>query len=376
MPHRDTLDELIDRYLAACDSARNRAKAAAPGPAFTVYLENIGWAQLFDYEYDRYLSAAAFQLEMQLRERLYHWEHFDDDTVLSPHFNAVAGYYPEYTLLDMPVRHERVGIPHIRDDHPLTREPNLRLLRPHDFMTSGQMPRVIRVWEQMSELAGDRFSIGFHEWHRGPLDLAIQLRGYDSFVADTVERPQFVRDLMRFLVDERIRWWEARTQFLGTKPEAVGISDDWVNVPFISPAMFEDFCLPRYLELERYHGAVNRFHSCGNKAPLAHLVMRIATLGRIEVNHWTPLEDMLAAVPEDKWLDYSFQNLDVLLGSEEEQEAKVHSVVDACRGRRYTLCGQALQQISDDYTADMGQIKQFIRAARRVLGRASLPAAA
>ena len=371
----DALEQLIDQYLAACGSARNRAKAAAPEPRFTVYLENIGWAQLFDYEHEHFLTDAPFQLEIQLLQRLYHWEHFDDDTALTPQLKSEAGYYPEYTVLDMPVRHERVGVPHIRDDHPLTRDPDLGLLRRHDFTSSGQMPQVIRVWEQMTELAGDRLSIGFHEWHRGPLDMAIQLRGYDSFVADTVERPQFVHDLMRFLVEERIRWWEARTQFLGTKPEAVGISDDWVNVPFISPAMFEDFCLPRYLELEQYHGAVNRFHSCGNKAPLAHLVMRIASLDRFEVNHWTPLEEMLAAVPDDKWIDYSFQNLDVLLGSEEEQEAKMQSVVDACRGRRYTLCGQALQRISEDYAVDMAQIKQFIRAARRVLGRDPLPEA-
>lgn len=371
----DALDKLIDQYLEVCESARNRAKSVAPEPRFTVYLENIGWAQFFDYDMNRYLTDAAFQLEMQLRERLYHWEHFDDDTVLVPHLNALAGYYPEYTLFDMPVRHERVGVPHIRDDHPMTRDPDLRLLHPHDFMSSGLMPDVIRVWEQMTELAGDRLSIGFHEWHRGPLDMAVQLRGYANFVADTVARPQFVHDLMRFLVDERIRWWEIRTRFLGTKPDAVGISDDWVNVPFISPAMFEDFCLPRYLELEEYHGAVNRFHSCGNKAPLVHLVMRIKTLDRIEVNHWTPLDDMLAAVPRDKWIDYSFQNLDVLRGSADEQEAKVRAVVEACQGRRCTLCGQALQRTRDDYATDMAQIKQFIRVARGILGRAPLPEA-
>ena len=375
MSSSDTVDRLIDRYLVACDTARNRAKARAPEPGFTVYMENIGWAQFFGYDYNRYLTDAAFQLETQLRERLYHWEHFNDDTVLTPHLKSEAGHYPDYTLFDMPVRHEPVGIPHIRDDHPLSRDADLRLLRPHNFATSGQMPRVIRVWEQMSELAGGRLSIGLHEWHRGPLDMAIQLRGYDTFVADTVERPQFVRDLMRFLVEERTRWWDARTRLLGTKPDAVGISDDWVNVPFISPAMFEDFCLPRYLELEQYHGAVNRFHSCGNKAPLVHLVMRIATLDRVEVNHWTPLADMLAAVPDGKWVDYSFQNLDVLLGSKEEQEGKVRSVVDACQGRRYTLCGQALQRISDDYATDIAQIKQFIRVARRVLGRDPLPGA-
>jgi len=369
MDSQSQIDRLIDDLLRECEQPRNEAKKSAPDPKFTVYLENIGWAQLFGYDMNRYYGDPAFQLETQLRQRLYHWQSFDDDTPLSSSFEAMVGMYAEFSLFDMPVRHEAVGVPHIRDDHPMTQDPDLSLLQRHDFHTTGQMPDLIKVWETLRELAAGRLDITFPVWSRGPLDIAIQLRGYDNFVADTVERPQFVHDLLRFIVEERMRWWDERAKFIGPSPSAAGISDDWVNVPFISPAIFEDFCLPRYLELEQYHGQINRLHSCGDKSPLVHIILQIKTLDSFEVNHWTPLDLMIERVPADKHLAYAFQNLDVLIGTEAEQEAKIRAVVEACAGRRYSLCGQALQRVSDSYAHDIEQVKQFVRVARRVLGR-------
>ena len=48
----------------------------------------------------------------------------------------------------------------------------------------------------------------FPTFNRGPLDINVQLRGYEGFI------------------------------------------DDWVNVPFISPALFRDFVLPLYHRLK------------------------------------------------------------------------------------------------------------------------------
>lgn len=364
-----TLESLIDTLVQARGSSRNAAKKATSDPRLTVYLENIGWAQLFDYDVNRYYADPAFQLEMQLRQRLYHWEHFDDDTPVSADFQATVGMYADFSLFDMPVRHEPVGIPHIRSDHPMTQKPDVGLLKRHDFHRTGDMPRLISMWEAMQRLAGSRLTVSFPVWNRGPLDIAVQLRGYENFVADTVERPQFVHDLMRFINDERMRWSEERARFIGSNPAGACISDDWVNVPFISPSIFEDFCLPRYLDLEVYHGRIHSLHSCGDKSPLVDLMLRIRTLDSFEVNHWTPLATMLERVPADKHLAIAMQNLDVLLGSEQEHEAKVRAIVEACHGRRYSLCGQALQRISEEYDRDLRQIVQFIRAAKRALGR-------
>ena len=86
----DTLDALIERLMSACETPRSAAKAAAPGPHFTVYLENIGWAQLFEYDVNRYYRDAAFQLATQVEQRLYHWERFDDDTPLTTSFQAIC----------------------------------------------------------------------------------------------------------------------------------------------------------------------------------------------------------------------------------------------------------------------------------------------
>jgi hypothetical protein len=150
--------------------------------------------------------------------------------------------------------------------------------------------------------------------------------------------------------------------------KAAGISDDWINIPFISPAMFRDFVLPYYLELEKYHGRIPRVHSCGDKAPVQKYLLLLKTLDSHEVNHWTSLEATLQNVPPDKLLAVSLLNTEVLLADEAKMERDLRRIIGLCRGRRFAVCAQAVEKVHEDMQEDIRQVQRWIAVVRRVQG--------
>jgi len=213
-------------------------------------------------------------------------------------------------------------------------------------------------------LADGRLSVRFPTWQRGPLDMAIQLRGYEPFVLDCLERPQFVHDLLRWLVDQRIRWWDSYREEFSVDDPTAGIADDWINAPFITPSIFRDFLLPRYLDLEAYHGRITYLHSCGDQAPFQRDMLTIKSLPNFEQNPWTDLDTTLRQVPADKWLTVSIKNADVLLLDEAAIRRQIGGIVRRCVGRRYCLVGQALQRMHADIMEDVARTQRWIGIAR------------
>ena len=171
-----------------------------------------------------------------------------------------VGMYFDLTLFGQEVRHNRQGVPEFRP-HPLASRPDMSSLPAEvDFHTSGDMPRMIRYHQGMRDAArrgyGGAVSVGMRDFLRGPLDAYVQLRSYEGFVEDTIERPALARKRMSYFVSERARWVAQRRQFLGQGVcESTEVHDDWVNVPFISPAMFRTFVLPAYKELQQSAGS-------------------------------------------------------------------------------------------------------------------------
>ena len=358
---------LIDDLEARLASPAQARRARAPEPRIYTYLENLGEIQLFGYNYNRYLSDAAFNCEMQLRQRLFHLDNFEDDTVFTPSVSAAVGMYFEFELIGAGVKYQDDGVPVYQQDHPLRASPNLALVHRHDFRSDGVMQRIFQLADDLERLVQKRLEVRFPLWERGPLDMAIHLRGYENIIADTAERPDFLHGLLKLLTDERIRWWDAYCAFSGRKDRACGIADDWINAPFISPEIFEEFLLPRYLELEAYHGGLPRLHSCGNKAPMQKLMARLKTLPAYEVNHWTSLEETLANVPADKFLTIRLLNADVLLADECKMRVDLQRIASLCRGRRYSVCAEAIQRMHADIREDIEQVKRWLQLARQVL---------
>lgn len=282
--------------------------------------------------------------------------------------SAWLGWYPEYTCVGMDVEFTSAGVPIIQKDHPLSRTPDITLLQPVKFATSGWMPRAMKWHEDIANISKGRLNISFGAvWTRGCLDLAIQLRGYENFVNDTVERPGFVHDLLRFLVEQRCRWWNEYYRHFGIKPQPVGIADDWINVPFITPSMFCDFILPRYKEIEEFHGGLLNVHSCGNQAPIQKYLLELTSLPCIEVSPWTDLNITLQNIPPDKHLGISLHPNDVLFSTEMEMAEKFDRIRTLCEGRSFSVATSGLTPIEKDITKFEDKIRTWTRLARERL---------
>jgi hypothetical protein len=359
--------DLSGQLQEAVRSAHNREREKWSPRAIFSLEEPIASALIHHYAVERYFSDPVFYYEQTLRQKLWRWEHFpEDDAPLTLEMPAWLGHYPEYTFIGLGVSFDSRGVPLLQNDHPLTRDPNLRLLQPVNFASSGWMPRILRWYDDLSALSAGRLKVTFNmTWWRGCLDLAIQLRGYDNFLTDLVERPAFVHDLLEFLVEQRCRWWDGYYRHFGLPVGPAAVADDWINVPFISPSILRDFVLPRYLEIESYHGGITGIHSCGNQTPVQRYLLQIKSLPTFEVSPWTDLEQTLRNVPASKALSISLHPNDVLCATPVEMEARLHEIVVACQGRNYNIYTSGLTPIWEDMGEFIRRIRLWNAAARQ-----------
>jgi hypothetical protein len=365
---RARIDALTDRVVEAIESPRNRARGGRqPGIVFNTE-DPIIWSHVFGFDANVYFTDAAFYLEHQLLQKLWRWDNFDDDDMpITRDITAWLGHYPEYTYLGIEVPFSPRGVPLIQTDHPMTRNPDLGLLKPIEPWVSGWMPRTLQWYDTLRDMAGDRLGVGFGmTWNRGCLDIAMALRGYEGFVEDMMVRKPFAHDLLKFLVEQRCRWYDAYYERFGIARGPVGFADDWINVPFITPGMFEEFLLPRYLELEAYHGGIWSIHSCGDQVPVQKYLLQIESLGAVEVSPWTSLTDTLANVPATKHIQVSLHPNDVLHAGEEEMEAQLRFIMESCQGRPYGIGTSGLTPTSPDIDVFIAKIRTWTGIARRL----------
>jgi hypothetical protein len=364
----DRIGPLVDRVLEAAASAENRRRREARPSVSFAFEEPIAWTIISGLDPERYYSDAPYFVEQSLTQKLWRWDTFPDDgTPIDPSLPASLGFYPEYTYAGMGLRWDARGVPIIQEDHPLRRNPDLRLLDGVDVEHGGWMPRALKWHEQIQAIIGGRLETPFGAgWWRGCLDLAIQLRGYEAFLADTAERPDFAHGLLNRLADLRCRWWEAHARRTGTAVGPTAAADDWINVPFISPDLFRDFVLPPYLAIERFHGGITGIHSCGNQAPVQRYLLAIRSLPQLEVSAWTPLDATLSNVPTDKKLWISLHPNDVLCASPTEMETKLRGIIEKCRGRDIAIGTSGLTPLSSDIGAFAERVRTWTRIARRV----------
>ena len=372
------IDALIDQVIEAEASERNRRRQNVWPTAVFQLEQPIAEAKIFEFDANRYFSDPAFYFEHVLRLKLWRWEHFpDDDAVLSSDIPAWLGHYPEYTFLGMKVAFTSSGVPDIQTDHPLAHNPDVRLLEPVEFKTSGWMPRIVRWYDDLRQIADGRVNVTFNMvWWRGCLDLAIQLRGYENFILDTMERPVFVHELMAFLVEQRKGWWAAYYNYFDVAVSPTAVGDDWVHVPFISPQLFADFVLPYYLEIERFHGGISSLHSCGNQGPLQKYLLAIKSLPGLEVSVGTDLMESLENVPAHKPLAVALHPNDVLVATADDMEAKLRFITEVCAGRRYSIGTSGLTPIWNDIGEYIRRIKMWTEIVQRVLGPLRTPVGA
>jgi hypothetical protein len=381
--NQDALTIPADQLLSAYEQRIERKKATLEERDRTLgkdririssYMENIGWPELFDYDMNRFYSDPAFAFETELRQRIFWLDNSLDDDVPGLWMLATVGMYFDITLFGQVVSHTRIGVPEF-GHHPIADKPDLSLIPPVDFRTSGMMPVLLRRYEAMRQISetryGNKISIGFPEFGRGPLDVLVQLRGYANFAADTVERPQFVRDFLARIVSERVRWNRERRRYLGLPDPAeptTRIDDDWVNVPFISPAIFREFVLPAYRQIAAAEGKVVGFHTCGNLAPLVRDLLGVFPgIQTLDVSPWNDFEQLDAMLDPKIGFWLPIKNTVVLTGTPAQHRAILERIARVGRHRKVGICAAAIVRLHETYEENLSRVNAFIRLAREVL---------
>jgi len=364
------LQQRIDRRaerIAECDALYGAERVRV-----TSYMENIGWPELFGFDMNRFLADSAFCLEMQLRQKILWADNTDDDSPITLEVQASTGMYFDMTLFGERIRHTPEGVP-LFEPHLISAHPDPALITPFDFYATGEMPALIDRYRRMRDLTASEYGglpqVCFPNFHRGPLDILVQLRGYDNFIADTDERPEVVDAFLALFIAARLKFARERARFLCLPglPPSTFVADDWVNVPFISPRLFRRFVVPAYRRIVANEGPVIGFHTCGHFELLVNdLLIAFPGIRRLEVSGWNDLELLDRIIAPQVGFDIAVINTLVLAGSQEEQEQKLRAVAAVSRHRPVTLCAQAMVKL-ESYEHTLARLDRFIRLARRAL---------
>ncbi len=373
LPQTELLSALKQRIAQRAEQIAERdARDGAGRVRVTSYMENIGWPELFGFDMNRFLDDADFSLEMQLRQKIFWADNSADDSAITPEVLATTGMYFDMSLFGESIRHTREGVP-LFLPHPIAADPDPARITPFDFETTGEMPALIARYRRMAELVaaeyGGALTVTFPNFHRGPLDILVQLRGYEGFLADTVERPEVVDAFLALFADGRLRFARERARFLGLPglPPTTFVADDWVNVPFLSPALFRRFVAPVYRRIVANEGPVTGFHTCGHfELVVNDLLAAFPDIRRLEVSGWNDLATLDRIVPPEVAFDVSVVNTLVLAGTREEQVHRLREIATLSRHRPVSLCAQAMVKI-ESYEHTLSRMNQFIDLAHQVL---------
>ncbi|MEW6750018.1 MAG: hypothetical protein AB1505_03460 [Candidatus Latescibacterota bacterium] len=380
---REAMQIPAARLLEALDErlARKREVLAGRDREFgadrcriSSYLENIAWPGLFGFDMNRFYADPEFMAEQELRQRIFWLDNTQGDDLPGLELCPTTGFYWDFTLFGQRIRTAPDGVPHFLP-HPLATAADLSLLGCFEFAASGDMPVLLRQHRELRRLSqeryGGRLGVGFPRFQRGPVDLLVQMRGYERFVFDTLERPQFVRAGLARFVAERARWNRARAAWLGEPwdRQSTFIADDWVNPPFLSPALFRDFALPAYRAIQEEEGPITGFHTCGPLVDLVgDLLPAMPGIRTLDVSGWNDLEALDATVDPEIAFHCQMRNTFVLCGTAEEHRRQLDRVRRIAARRRVDLGVQSIVRLHPTYDEDISRMNRFTLLARQVLG--------
>lgn len=344
----------------------------------TSYMENIGWPELFGYDMNRLLDDADFNMEQSLRQMIFWADNVDDDSIPGFAIPVTVGMYWDMTLFGQEITHTPDGVPEFFPAHPLQREFDLSFLGEFNFHTSGLMPKLLAKYEEMKEVSssqyGGKLQIPFPQFRRGPLDTYIQIRGYENFLEDVVERPEELLEALNVVVETRMKFRRDRAQYLGEPlPESSFVGDDWVNVPFISPSIFREFAVPVYRRLRSNEGPVTGFHTCGNLLEVVEDLLGVfPEIRTLDVSPWNDLTALDRVVDPEIAFSLNVKNTDSLGNCGSRQEEILETIASIAQHRRVpSVCAQAVVKFCPTYEETLTRLNSFIARSKAVLNQGS-----
>ncbi len=352
------LDALIGRFQALSFSPRNARLMEAPRRiSFHVGLGRSVWKNIVDFSLMEYFEKPEVALAAQMRWKLFWHDNIPDDTVIEPTLGLDFGVALEPSLFG-------VGSHFSESTDPMYTEPvivehsELAKLKRPDFFSSGLMPRIHALHAEMQRLAGP-VPVRFPGWARGPWSVACMLRGFNELYMDLADDPEFVVELLDFIVESRIAWEKQRCAFLGVDPRDQ--SKDWQYVVYrrissgdefndevdgdlFSPSTYEKYIYPAEKKLRDFYGALRYYHSCGNMTPFLPKLKEL----KPELMHISQSTDLEAAdriFGDETAFQCCMHPVNEVLGADEAtMRGAIGSRLDAMKTRRAEIWADALYQ--------------------------------
>lgn len=218
---------------------------------------------------------------------------------------------------------------------PLKDKSRLASLTVPDPLGGGRMTDRVQGAALLHERVGGEVPI--LGWIEGPIAEAVDLRGMQAFMFDTVDDLQFVADLFDWATELELRFALAQIE---AGCDMIGIGDAAASL--VSAPVYEEMVLPREQRLvAAIHdaGALARLHICGNTTHLLELMPRTGC-DIIDLDHLAPIEQARAAMGEEPVILGNFDPVAVLLdGTPQQVGAACAQCHQACGGRHITGAG-------------------------------------
>ena len=240
--------------------------------------------------------------------------------------------------------------------HFLEDKRNLPKLKIPDPKGDKRMPDVLELCERAKAVITDS-TLGCTAG--GPWNFAIDLRGMEQLILDTMDDPAFVHELMRFTTEVAKVWGSA------IRATGIGISmaEASASCSVISPKIYKEFVKPYHTEIVNYFKERKTWlslHICGYVDPIMEDIVSEG-YGSLSIDSPSSLKKLVEVSQKKAML---ISNVDTTLfaeGTKEEIEAAVKECLRVARpGSRYVLtsgCELPLNATVDriDYFMEVGR---------------------
>jgi hypothetical protein len=298
------------------------------------------YARLFGYSLEQVFTDVKTFISFELEQRIWNYENLKHDSHVgktiainqlgwfAPSLFGVETIYADDAIpwIGKPVIHG------IGDLH--------KMVQP-DFYQSGLMPLVHQMYAEAQTVLPNDFEVVFTSWISGPFSVIYHLRGACNLAMDIIENPGFVHDMMGFITECMKQWWTDRGNFIGESQMApIILGNDEVGVPFISPAHYEEFILPYEIDLSKFFGGIDYWHSCSDITLLLPFLSRIPNLRVMDVGPWTALEpavNLFGRREGSSLMKRLHPVSEVLYASEKEMRERLLQIKAVCYDIPYLL---------------------------------------
>jgi hypothetical protein len=391
---RDHIRVLMDQVREIHESPENQARArfwqvvpherwepalirTLPAPRdggkipFVVEPALAMWSEILGFDTIAYYQDPLTYLTAQLEMKIYHAQHFKDDTYIDKSFRILFAALLEGTVMGMPFGFTQDGHPWLDYVHPIVQSPeDVERLEPPDFHQSGVMPLVHRFYAEMREALDDDFLVKFPDWLMGPFGVACELRGFDKFLMDLILNPDFTERLLRAIVEARKSWQAECNRFLGVERTRGTLGNDDVYCPTLSPALYRDAILPFEMALCEHYGGIFYWHSCGDTTKLIDTIAHIPVLDLFHCGPWTNV-----AKAAQVWgtrgvaLEICVEPVDkVQRASPQEQRRYLREIVGPVPDHVACIIKVDSLEVMRDLPTELAAIQSWIDTAREMLG--------